>query len=403
MRSLIAKIPYAYKPFCPKSKDEYAIIDMIYSSKKLSLIREIFVGMDEKKVEQKMAIIYSDVIGPSEEQIEGFQALSDVRLLEQLKPNLFDLSKDLFTAYQVIYEIFYYCCKNDFPIPAFFRVWTIMIIENLEYLHTIKEGHTDVMVEKVIGYANDGITSIVIDIPINNELELYLLFAENFFKAAGSCPIPEFNDCTQDYQCMIIENTFKSARNSFEENFKKLEIHKIIMGIEHYPKSDTSLYEELENDKDIFVEAFTNNRSYSKLQKGDHYLRAIKNCKTKFSDNLGYTVVAEELEKGLIVGYTSKYLSLLIKNKRTVAAELKRNLAVLKKYKNSTNTEIEFTEKLISFVEQTRYVDYYPYKAIAEYTGMKKNEVKNLCKKIFFSDRNKAIESSFDNLILIKP
>ena len=402
MKSEIMDIPYAYKPLCMKPKDEVAIDKAVNSSKERDLITKMFKDMTGKEIKEKIALTCAENTTPTDEQMDIFMPLFDIQSYEQLKPNLLNLSNNLITASHVMNEIYYFCYKNDFSIPGFFRVWTIMFMHPLKSYEANEGTSIDLVVEKVIGYANDGITALMIDIPIENYFTLYSLLAHNFLMVAKAHPKVEFNDYTQDDQGLIIENTFNSAISSLEESFLKLEKHKEVMGISHRELA-ASMVKELERDKDVFVEAFSNNRSYSRLQKDNHYLRALKNPNMKFADNLKYTIVAEDLERGLIIGYTSKHLSLLIGDKRTVIAELERNLDVLKKYGNSTDAERKFTEKLISFTRQTRYADYYPYKAIAKFTGMKKSEVKNLCKKIFQGDRSRAIDSSFDDLTLIEP
>lgn len=402
-------IPYVHKPFCPKPKpkDEAELFKAIFSTKEHTQIMNMYRSLNGKEIKEKHNLLASNKM-PSKKQMDSFLHLFNNKS-SQKKFDLFDLSNDLITAHRVLDRVKFYCYTNDFPLPFFFLHWASMMESLMEAIEKFEESEglhkgvkTGLMVPKIVGYANDGITSITANIVLENNVTIYSIISYNLYMVEISVPEFAFNQFPQDSQQTIIENTFNSAKDSLEDSFTKLDTHKRIMGI-NYRMSNTLLIKQLEKDKNAFVDAFTNNRSYARIKKENHYLRALKNPKMKFADNLKGTVVAADLEKGLIIGYTSKHLSLLIGDKRTVIAELERNLAVLKKYGNSTDTEIKFTEMLISFAKQTRYADYYPYKAIAKFTGMKKNEVKNLCKKIFQGDRNKAIDSSFDNLTLIEP
>ncbi len=401
MKSFITNVPFSYKVFCPKPKDEVKIFKTVSSSKEWNLFDEKLKNMTGKEIREKFEFITSDTI-LQKEDIENLLDLFD-RQADQENLIPLNLSKDLITAHRAIDEIEYFCFTNDFPLPAFFRYWSLMMESRIVAMDKLPEFKNTITAEhKIIGYARDGVTSITATIPLDDKVTMYTIITHNYFMVKKAMPEFKFGHFSQKYQRMILENTFKSAIASLEDNFKKLEKHKRVMGIEHR-STKISLNENLKHDEYIFVQAFSNNRSYAKIKEERHYLKALKNCNINFSKDVASLPVAEELEKGLLVGYTTKHLSLLIGDKRVVIAELKRNLDVLKKYGNSTNIEIEFTEKLISFVRQTRYVDYYPYKAIAKYTGMKKNEVKNLCKKIFGNDRGKALETSFDDLVLMEP
>ena len=405
MRNKMMNIPYVHKPFCtnPKYKDEAELFDAISLTKEYGMIVDLYSDLLGKEIKEKHNLLISSKM-PSEKQMESFLHLFNNES-NQKKFDLFAFSNDLITANRVSDRVKLFCYTNDFPLPYFLLYWAAFREDTLNAMLNLEEYKgmdIKLMVAKVVGYANDGITSITTHIPVEGNGTLYSIISHNYHMAEISVPEFTFNQFTQNSQRMIIENTFNSAIDSLEDSFTKLDTHKRIMGI-NYRKSDTSLVEQLKTDKDVFVKAFTNNRSYARIQKDNHYLRALKNPIVNFADNLKATVIAEDLERGLIIGYTSKHLSLLIGDKRTVIAELERNLDVLKKYGDPDDAKIKFTEMLISFTKQTRYADYYPYKAIAKFTGMKKSEVKNLCKKIFGHDRNKAIDSSFDNLTLIEP
>ncbi len=399
-------IPYVHKPFCPnqKPKDEAELFKAIFSTKEHDMLIDFYSDLNGKEIKEKCDLLVSSKM-PSEKQTKSFLHFFNNNESNQKKFDLYALSNDLITANRVSDRVKLYCYTNDFPLPLFLHYWAIFMEVMLNAMLNLEEYkgiNIKLMVAKVVGYANDGITSITTYIPVEGNVTLYSIISHNYYMADISVPEFPFDQFTQDSKRIIIENTFKSAMVSLKDNFKKLETHKKVMGI-NYQESDTSLFEQLKRDKDVFVEAFTNNRSYARILKDNHYLRALKNPNIKLSDNLKFTLVDEDLEKGLIVGYTSKHLSLLIGDKRTVIAELERKLDVLKTYGNPDDAKIKFTEMLISFTKQTRYADYYPYKAIAKFTGMKKNEVKNLCKKIFQGDRSKGIDSCFDDLTLIDP
>ncbi len=395
MRSLIPNIPYVYKPFCPKPKDENEILRAFSSLKDWDILKR----MTSKAIKAKFKLVDSISFPVSEMQVDKFTSLLDSQLNQGDKSPL-NLSKDLITAHLATEEIELFCFKNSISLSAYFYFWSHIMEARLDAMSKLMGMENKLIEHKVVGYANDGVTSITAIVKLGRNTNLFSTIAHNYIMVKKAIPGLKFKYLSRDNQRMVIENTFKSAIISLKDNLKKLEKHKRVMGIEH-SKSNIPLDENLRIDKEIMVQTFLSKRSHTQFQNGRHYLRAFKDTNI-ILDNSECTPVSEELQKGLVIGYTSKYLSLRIGDKRMVIAELKRNLSVLKKYGNSSKDEIEFTEKLISFVEQKRYANYYPYKAIAKFTGMTKNEVKNLCKKIFMADRNKAIDTSFDDLNLIE-
>ncbi|BCD62650.1 hypothetical protein NitYY0826_C1532 [Nitratiruptor sp. YY08-26] len=120
------------------------------------------------------------------------------------------------------------------------------------------------------------------------------------------------------------------------------------------------------------------------LKDPNHYLNSLFNDKLDIEVDKrrkDVKIFLKNIYKGYLIGFYEKGL-LLSANKREIITELQRMQMYIKKLQKNEEI-IQELDTLIEFFKQDkRYEKYIPYKAIAKYTGMSKQQIKSLINAI---------------------
>jgi len=119
---------------------------------------------------------------------------------------------------------------------------------------------------------------------------------------------------------------------------------------------------------------FTNKKIYAKYKTGNHFLANLQDDLCIDDLNNPYF---KKFTEGLSIGYTSKAI-LLSLDKDSSIRELRTKIKHLEDYKSEeSETLINFTNQLIEFINQKKYANMIPFKALSKELGITKNQAKN--------------------------
>ena len=192
----------------------------------------------------------------------------------------------------------------------------------------------------------------------------------------------------------------KVLDNSYDE-IKKRVIDKI--DNTHLPLSQVKLRHkdvvvEIEHQKEIFKDVFTNKKILSKIKQGNHFLDYLKKDDLEITDD--YKIVFKGHTKALSIGNTDKAILLSI-DKDSAIRELQTKIKHLKDFKSpESEVLIKYTNHLIDFIKQKRYATHVPFKALAKEVGITKEQAKNYAKKLL-NINDKSFVKNFEDIKLL--
>jgi len=200
-------------------------------------------------------------------------------------------------------------------------------------------------------------------------------------------------------------NTFQQVLlNSYDEVKKQVlkTIDIVKPPLEQYRKDPlraTRVLNEIEEEKRTFENILINNKSLSQIKNGNAFFSYLENDKIKITDD--YKLIFEGHTKALSLGYTQKAIIVSL-DKDNALRELRGNLKVLKKYHNDSEELIELTNTLIELIEQKKYSNMVPFKALAKEMNITKNQAKQYAKKLtnLFTIKNSTFDNNFEKIKL---
>jgi len=140
-----------------------------------------------------------------------------------------------------------------------------------------------------------------------------------------------------------------------------------------------TIVDDMQHAHNITKNIFENKKSFSKFLQGNHHLAKLKD---DLHLDFEHGLIFPNYTEGLLKGYTSKALLLSIDKNSTIRG-LETKIRHLEDYALPESDKlISFTRELIEFIKQKKHADSIPFKIIAKYLGMTKNEAKNYTKKV---------------------
>lgn len=188
--------------------------------------------------------------------------------------------------------------------------------------------------------------------------------------------------------------------NSFDVAYEnvKHELDNISLPLSQYNIDKNNILDELEIHKTDVLSIFDNPKQYTKINQQLHFLNPLQYDNWVKSNDGRY--VLEGYTKGLTIGYKDKAI-LVSLDKHIVTRELRTKIKHLKDFDtDESKVLINLCNCLIDFIQQKRYANTIPFKALAKEMNMSKNQAKNYAKRLF-SINEKSFLNNFENISLL--
>jgi len=203
-----------------------------------------------------------------------------------------------------------------------------------------------------------------------------------------------FKKIPQSIKRKMLKTTFQIA----EEEIKNGTTSTLKIDLSKHMKDMTnSVLDDLMQNYNNILGVIDNKKSYAKLftENNRHFLHNLTYSGFEYSEKHNSFYFAD-LKDGLALGYTTKAFLLGI-DKAKAIRELRHKIQVLESYHtNESKSLINYTESLIELIEQQKYADQIPFKAIGKALNMTKNEAKNYAKKVLHSVNNDVFYRLYD-------
>jgi len=347
------------------------------------------------------------------EQFKKIQDFSEYLTSEYTGDNFFALSelfnKDLNVVYKLFDTLKTFSTTNDIPIVLTFR--NLMLIsevqvKSLDNIFTSQDLDEDL--NELFRNLNPNAKKHLLEM-------LSILGLKNITQKASN--YRSFKDYFDSRLMEVVEHSENLPINksdaivmqtvlydSYEEAKEQIseDIENASLPLSKYNPQTMNVIRELSEESIIFEDIFLNQSTLSQMNADNHFLKHLLDDDMQTTPN--GNVIFSGYTKALIMGHTQKAISLSV-DKDKALIELKKGIEVFNKYNNAEAIQlIKTTEALITVVEQQKYSNMIPFKAMAKVMGITKNEAKQYAKQLstFYSIHNNTFEKYFENLKVYK-